>query len=398
MTMFNTSIRNATPTELAVALQDARNYTLTLFDCYAAAGLDVLDRVPYLPIINPPLWELAHVVWVSEMYVLREATSSNPATAAYPSLLVRGDEWFDSNTVPHRARWTLDLPGTNEIKSYCSRVLERILHKLKHSAHDDATLYPYRLVLAHEDMHGEAFAYTLQTLGLTAPLQISLYTIDYIQQNDISFAGGTMQLGSKPNEAFIFDNEKWAHPVTVPPYNIASSLVTNQQYLTFILDGGYSKPEYWSKAGRAWLKQEKRAAPRYWQFDGSAWSCIRFGTQLSLPLLEPVRHVSLHEAQAYCSWAGHRLPTEAEWEFAALSGKADFHWGELWEWTSSTFEPYPGFTPDIYREYSEPWFHTHQALRGASFATQERMRSAKYRNFYMAERDDMFTGFRTCAL
>ena len=115
--MLKTSFRNARPAQLFDALQDARNYTLTLFDYYAEAGLDMRDRVPYLPILNPPLWELAHVAWVSEMYVLREATSSNPATAAYPSIFKRGDEWFDSNTVEHRTRWTLDLPSTAEIKT-----------------------------------------------------------------------------------------------------------------------------------------------------------------------------------------------------------------------------------------------------------------------------------------
>ena len=396
--MTKPSIRNATPAQLADALQDARNYTLTLFDYFAAAGLDVLERVPYLPFINPPLWELAHVVWVSEMYVLREATSSNPATAPYPSILARGDEWFDSNTMLHRARWSLDLPSTVEIKTYCSDVLARILNKLKHGAQDETSLYPYRLVLAHEDMHGEAFAYTLQTLGLSAPPQLATYVAAFMPQNKPVFSGGAMQLGSNPSEAFVFDNEKWAHPVLVPPYRIDSILVTNAQYLEFILDGGYANPQYWSEAGRVWLKQEKRAAPRYWQFDDDAWSCVRFGTHLHLPLHEPVRHVCLHEAQAYCRWSGRRLPTEAEWEFSALSGNADFHWGELWEWTDTAFAPYPGFMPDVYREYSEPWFYTHQVLRGASFATQQRMRSPKYRNFYMAERDDMFVGFRTCAL
>ena len=241
--------------------------------------------------------------------------------------------------MPHRARWSLELPSTAEIKSYCNEVLARILHKLKQGAQDNATLYPYRLVLAHEDMHGEAFAYTLQTLGMTAPPQLVTHVAAFATQIDIDFAGGAMQLGSQQSEAFVFDNEKWTHPVTVLPYSIASSLLTNAQYLAFILDGGYSNPQYWSEAGRLWLKQENRAAPRYWQFDGDGWSCVRFHTQLPLALQEPVRHVSLYEVQAYCKWAGRRLPTEAEWEFSALSGKANFHWGELWEWTSSTLNP-----------------------------------------------------------
>ncbi len=158
------SFRNASPAQLADAMQDARNYTLVLFDCFTSDGLDALDRVPYLPVISPPLWELSHIAWFSELFVLREAASSNPATALRPSLLPQGDEWFDSNTVPHRARWTLSLPSAATLMTYCSDVLDRTLDKLMRDANDASALYPYRLALAHEDMHGEAFAYPLQAL------------------------------------------------------------------------------------------------------------------------------------------------------------------------------------------------------------------------------------------
>lgn len=110
-----------------------------------------------------------------------------------------------------------------------------------------------------------------------------------------------------------------------------------------------------------------------------------------------MRHVSLHEAQAWCRWAGRRLPREEEWEWAARAGHPGFAWGGLWEWTASPFLPRPGFRADRYREYSAPWFGSRQTLRGASFATPARMRSAVFRNFFTAERDDIFTGFRTCA-
>jgi gamma-glutamyl hercynylcysteine S-oxide synthase len=392
------SFRHASPSQLAVALQDARHQTLELFECFLAADLAVLSHVPMLPIINPPLWELGHIAWFAEWYVLREAQTSNPASAQRPSLLSRGDDWFDSNTVPQRARWSLDLPSAGALKMYCHEILDRVLDKLSRADSDDAALYPYRLVLAHEDMHGEAFTYTLQTLGVAAPPALASRLIRPWAQGEIRFAGGTIELGSNVDGGFVFDNEKWIHPRFVPAFVMDSTLVSNAQFGEFIADGGYQQPQFWSPAGLAWLMQQERGAPRYWQRDGRQWSSERFGRHIALSAHEPVRHLSLYEAQAYCRWAGRRLPSEAEWEFAALSGHPALRWGDLWEWTCSPFEPYPGFVADAYLEYSEPWFVTHQVLRGASFATSSRLRSPKYRNFYLPQRDDIFVGFRTCEL
>jgi iron(II)-dependent oxidoreductase len=398
MTPIKPTFRDAAPSELARALQDARDYTLALFECFAKMGLDAPEQVPVLPIVNPPLWELGHVAWFAEWYVLREARSSAPDAAQRASMLTKGDDWFDSNTVPHRARWTLDLPSTGALKTYCHEVLDRVLDKLGRVSNDDDALYPYRLVLAHEDMHGEALAYTLQTLGIDVPEELAGRGIPSWAQGEIRFPGGTIQLGSEPGHGFVFDNEKWAHPCYVPSFTMDSTLVTNAQFTDFIEDDGYQNPQFWTAAGRAWLMQQEQSAPRYWHRDGRHWRCKRFDREIALPANEPVRHVSLFEAQAYCTWAGRRLPTEAEWEFAALSGHPAFRWGDLWEWTCSPFEPYPGFSADAYREYSRPWFSTHQVLRGASYLTRPRMKSVKYRNFYLPERNDMFVGFRTCGL
>jgi iron(II)-dependent oxidoreductase len=172
----------------------------------------------------------------------------------------------------------------------------------------------------------------------------------------------------------VFDNEKWAHEVEIAPFRIAKSVVSNAQYLAFVAYGG--------------------AAPRYWRKEGAAWLQRRFDRWLPLAPDEPVRHVSWNEAQGYCAWAKRRLPTEAEWECA--SSRLDH--GQLWEWTASGFDPYPGFVRDPYKEYSEPWFGTHKVLRGGSFAAPARLLRPTFRNFYTPDRGDVFCGFRTCAL
>jgi len=333
MTSINAPFRHARAQPLAESLQAARTHTLALFDCFAVHGLDVPARVPHLATINPPLWELGHIAWFAEWFILREAMSSHPAEAQRHSLLTRGDDCFDSNTVPHRARWTLDLPSAGALKTYCHEVLDRTLDKLSREAATDAALYPYRLALAHEDMHGEALLITLQTLGVPVPVPLSLgreMPAASAPGSAISYPGGTIVLGGAPQGGFVFDNEQPPLSCYVAPFRIDCALVTNAQYGEFITDGGYQDRRFWSVAGSAWLMRQERSSPRYWQREGEQWRTLRFGQPSTLAGSAPVRHVCLYEAQAYCAWAGRRLPTETEWETAAVSSQAGFSWGQLW--------------------------------------------------------------------
>jgi iron(II)-dependent oxidoreductase len=174
----------------------------------------------------------------------------------------------------------------------------------------------------------------------------------------------------------VFDNEKWARDVELRPFAMAHGPVTNGEYLEHVEAGG--RP------------------PRYWVLLDGQWFERRFDRLAKLKREEPVRHVDWHQAKAYCDWAGRRLPSEAEFELALKEEK--IHWGEVWEWTSSVFEPYPGFVADPYEDYSQPWFGDHMVLRGASFTTPRRMLRPSFRNFYQPHRADVFCGFRTCRI
>lgn len=375
------------------ALLDAREYT--------NAQLDDLDatqwRVPYLPIINPPLWEYGHVGWFMEHWCLRQRGEGRELA---PSLLANADRWYDSGRVAHSTRWTLDLPERTQTTRYLSNVLDATLEALERADESDAGLYFFRLVLYHEDMHGEAFAYSRHTLGYAPSPRLEVRLLPLVDRGDAHVAGGTFEMGAPRadgDSGFVFDNEKWAHRQVVAPFDVRRNLVTNDEFLAFVEANGYERVEFWSDAGRDWLQQSGRKHPRDWRRAAGTWERRHFDRWAPLLGDEPVVHVTAFEAEAYCRWAGRRLPIEVEWEFAAAHEA--IKWGHsLWEWTASSFEPYPGFVADPYAEYSEPWFHTHRSVRGGSVLTRERMHHSRYRNFYMPERDDVFVGFRTCAL
>jgi gamma-glutamyl hercynylcysteine S-oxide synthase len=325
---------------------------------------------PKLAIVNPPLWEIGHVGWFQERWCLRLRDDGSLGE----SILVGADALYDSSAVAHDTRWDLPLPTLQATRAYLATVLEKTLARLEREPENERLAYFVRLATLHEDMHAEAFHYTHQTLAYPEP-EIGVRHRFPASAADIEVAGGTLVLGAgRDAKEFIFDNEKWAHEVQVPPFHIAPAPVTNGQYLQYVEDGG--------------------KAPRYWRKRDGEWQERRFDRWRSLDQQAPVRHVDWNEAQAYCRWAKRRLPSEAEWQFAA----SRMQWGEVWEWTASTFAPFPGFTPDPYTDYSQPWFGTHKVLRGASFATPRRLVRPEFRNFYTPERGDVFAGLRTCRI
>lgn len=335
---------------------------------------------PKLSIVNPPRWEVGHVGWFQEWWCLRGGSENRP------SILPNADALYNSATVAHATRWQLPLPSFASTIAYRDQVLERLIDQLGREC-DEEQAYFVRLAVRHEDMHAEAFHYTRQTLAYPPPDLQGKPTTGAVR-GDAEYAGGVFRLGSTPGEGFVFDNEKWSHPLVLPPFRMSRSCVTNAEYREFVAAGGYGKREYWSDAGWAWKNRDE---PLYWK-DGQM---RRFDRWVPLPLDEPVLHVNWHEAEAYCRFAGRRLPSEAQWEYAALHGLEGT--GAVWEWTASTFLPYPGFVRDPYKEYSEPWFGTHKVLRGGSFATPARIARPRFRNFYTPDRADIFAGFRTCA-
>jgi len=409
-------LRGAGRELLSLALMDARNHTLFLIEQYEQALRVQGLQVPLLPELNPPLWEFGHVGWFQERWIGRnlqrhQGPRADPQAARLASLLPQSDFWWDSSRMPHDRRWALDLPPLADLKSYLLATLESSLELLAKTPDEDDALYFYRLALFHEDMHGEAFVYMAQTLGLR--LQLAL-PAPALAREPLWLPATRWRLGLDAGAGFTFDNERPAHEVAVPEFEIDAQPVSWTQYVEFVADGGYDRPELWLPAGWEWLqdqvRREGRRAPRHVEQIGVARAGLKgggqggvlqrwFGQTVRLAGWSPVMHVSWWEADAWCRWAGRRLPTEVEWEVAAhqVAGRG-FRWGDVWEWTASTFYGYPGFSADPYRDYSEPWFGTHKVLRGASLATRRRLKSPKYRNYYLPGRDDVFSGFRSCAL
>ncbi len=291
-------------------LQEVRARTLEL-----VADLSDQQLIgPQLRIVNPPLWEIGHVAWFQEKWTQRHLRG-------LPPTLDNGDELYDSAEVPHDTRWELRLPNRAETQAYMQRILDRALSQLSSEPSQDEA-YFYQLAALHEAMHDEAITYTRQTLGYSAPNVNAPARHSPAPggalPGDVEIPGGTFLLGAMPDEPFVFDNEKWVHPVEVRPFRIARAAVTQADFATFVDDGGYRERRWWGEAGWAWRTAAGAEHPVYWQADGPGrWQRRVWDSWRPLEPDKPVVHVSWYEAEAYCRWAGRRLPTEIEWEMAA---------------------------------------------------------------------------------
>jgi len=211
----------------------------------------------------------------------------------------------------------------------------------------------------------------------------------------MAFAAGKVELGSGPDAGFIFDNEKWRHPVAVPAFDIDASPLSETAFAEFVDAGGYRSRAGWSDDGWAWRKTSDARHPMYWRRENGAWQVRRFDQWTPLNSDMPMLHVNRYEVEACAAWMGRQLPAAAQWLRAA--GRPEFNWGRAWEWLRDPFVPYPGFAPDPYRDYSQPWFHTHGELRGGGPVTDPSFKRPGFRNFYLPHRRDPFAGFRTAS-
>ncbi len=421
-------------------MQDARDRTLEL-----VRDLDDEQLMgPKLPTVNPLRWEIAHVAYFYEYFILRQLYG-------HASVLGdRADQLYDSIAIDHDIRWDLPLLTRAETLSYLEAVLDRLAGRLDGGMATERDSFIYQFGIFHEDMHTEAFLWARQALAyptpaLAAAALVSAEPAAGAYSGWAEIPGGEFLLGAPKNAPFLFDNEKWAHAVTVEPFEIAKAPITNQQYQAFVDDGGYGLEAFWGAEGWNWRQQAGAEHPVYWRRDGpGTWLGRRFDQTLPLPPDEPVIHVNWYEADAYCRWAGLRLPTEVDWEAAALgeaagdgtlsAAKRRYPWGEappdrnranldgralgpvdvaalaagdsafgcrqmlgnVWEWTGDTFNAFPGFSADAYKEYSAMLFGDTKVLRGGAWTTRGRMIHGTYRNYFEAHRRDVFSGFRTC--
>ncbi|HSV70102.1 MAG TPA: selenoneine synthase SenA [Methylibium sp.] len=376
---------------LADALRDARARTLAwTFD------LESWD-LPCRPGVNPTAWELAHVAWFAEFWTLRGPHwlgGDGYLHAARAARLAAPDVELDSARLPHDARWLLAPRERGALAALLAAQLDAVLAALQGLGDDDAALYFHRLALFHEDMHAEAFAWTRAALGWPAPAGVALPRC--VPRAPLSCAGGEVTIGRPaPRPGFAFDNEGDAQAVRLATYEIDATPVSAGRYAEFVDAGGYDEPAYWPGAAGAWRATAGRSQPERWRRAAAGgWEVRWFDRWQPLDPDQPVIHVNAWEAEAWCRWAGRRLPSAAEWEAAAPT----LDWGRgVWEWTADDFQPYPGFAPGPYRDYSQPWFGSHRELRGGAFATADRLLDPCYRNFFTPERGDVFAGFRSVA-
>ncbi len=422
---------------LVAELEEARARTLLLV---APLGDEEL-HVQHDPLMSPIVWDLGHIAHFEELWLTRNLDG--------PIEFVEMPGLYNPFEHPRSTRGALPLPGLERVREVMNDIRGRVLERLRSAEFDDehpllAGGYVYRMVLQHEYQHDETILQTLQLkLGdpYSPPARVRLPVVgEGLPVTGMArFPGGRVEIGTD-DRTEAYDNERSAHTVEVRPFEIDVHPVTNGQYLEFIEAGGYARPELWSEAGSRWLEGSRAEAPKYWFRGADGWMTRVMDRVGPVEADHPVCHVCYYEAEAFAGWAGKRLPTEVEWEAAAswdpeTGHKLRYPWGEeppsrelanldqlgfgtaavaayprnrspigcsgmigdVWEWTSSDFGPWPGFEPFPYQEYSEVFFgNEYKVLRGGSWATRPGAVRNTFRNWDYPIRRQIFSGFR-CA-
>jgi len=371
---------------------------------HLARGLSPEDlSAQSMPDCSPGKWHLAHTSWFFEAIILGEEPGYRPVD---PRFLTLFNSYYEAlgRRVERSERGLMTRPSLDEVLAYRREIDRRMTDWLDAEPTDPRRLYLFTLGLHHDQQHQELFLMDLLNLMARSPLDPAAYPVEprgRPAQTGLGgtsrFDGGLAEIGHGCTD-FAFDNEGPAHRVWLEPFALAQDLVSNADWIDFIADGGYARPELWLSDGWASVQTEGWVAPLYWRSEPDGWTTMGLTGRSPLDPTAPVRHLSFYEADAYARWAGKRLPTEAEWEHAVRCRPEAFSnaFGEVWQWTASAYAPYPSFSPTegTASEYNGKFMANQMVLRGSSFATPEGHSRVSYRNFFYPHQRWAFTGLR----